>query len=172
MANIKTSFIKTNAALIMLASIAALSGAYIGQYFYGLKPCVLCIYQRIPYVLIIIIGIFIYKYSSKINFSRVMLYFCSFVFMAGALLALFHVGIEKGIINEPMSCSVNTEKHFSSIKELRQAIATAPINSPKCKDVQFSIFGISMAGLNFMYSLLLSIYSFLVAKGLAPKSHA
>jgi disulfide bond formation protein DsbB len=149
------------ASFLILASVVALIAAYVSQYIFDIKPCILCIYQRVPYFLTIVALIFVFNYSSKIHFSTTMIYFCSFVFMVSALLALFHVGVEKGFIEEPTSCSLSSEENYQTLDQLREAILNSQ-NSPKCSEVQFSLLGVSMAGWNFIYSLILSIYSFLL----------
>lgn len=161
MANNKAKIIKLRASFLIIASALALITAYVSQYMFDIQPCILCLYQRAPYFLTIVALIFVFTYSAKIHFSTTMIYFCSFVFMISALLALFHVGVEKGFIEEPTSCSLSSEENYQTLDQLREVIHNSQSN-PKCSEVQFSLFGVSMAGWNFIYSLILSIYSFLL----------
>lgn len=122
--------------LLLFASIFALSFAYVGEYVFGLDPCTLCIYQRVPYFFVILFCVFGFIAPSfkkcSIDLSFLALIIC-------CAIALYHVGVEKHLIIEPSSCSLNIE-------------------GKRCSEIQFSFLGISMAGLNAIYSGSLSIF--------------
>ncbi len=165
MANSKQIIIKNTLISIMVAAALALCGAYIGEHVFGLKPCILCLYQRIPYFMVIAIALIGYFFKQN-NLSRTIIYFSSLVFLLGALLALFHVGVERGWINEPSTCTTNIEEVYGSISALKTAVYSSAGNMPSCKEVQFVFLGMSMAGWNFIYSLILAIYCFFTGKKL------
>ena len=83
--------------------------------------------------------------------------------MASVLLSGYHVGIEKGIIEPIFSCTgdnINTLEKEEILKSLNNI-------QPNCKDVDFSIFGVSLATLNFIISFVLTtviVYIFKYAK--------
>lgn len=162
MANNKPLLIRRNTTLIIVSCIIALSIAYISEHVFKIEPCILCIFQRLPYFIVIIVALFIWSYPTKIHFVKALIYFCAFTFLVGTLLALFHVGVEKGFIKDPVTCSVKTEESFQTIEQLKQSMLNSgTTNMPRCSEVQFAIFGISMAGFNFMYSLILTAYCLL-----------
>ena len=83
--------------------------------------------------------------------------------MAGVLLSGYHVSIEKGFIEPMFSCT------GENIKALEKEEILKSLNNiqPDCKDVDFSIFGVSLATLNFIISFVLTIvivYIFKYAK--------
>ena len=69
-------------------------------------------------------------------------------------LAGYHVGIEYGLINELSSCKTEVSKNISKdilLKELQSKLA------PSCKEVAFKLFGLSLASINMIMSLILTI---------------
>jgi disulfide bond formation protein DsbB len=133
--------------IILFISLTCLSCAYIAQYAFGLKPCVLCLYQRIPYALaaaLAVIGI-IYKKNFKIFFLL--------IFLSSTLLASYHVAVEQHIMTSK-SCS-NKLDFASNIEELNKQLSAQ--DQPSCDKVEFAFLGISFAGWNLLLSLCLSI---------------
>ena len=141
-----------NIFLIVILAIISLMiiSALIIQYWLGHEPCKLCLYQRIPYflsMLLIIKILFIKKYE------RITLLILSLVFISSAILAFYHFGIEQGFFNEPLACiNENLSKTFSK-EELLQQLKQ---NSISCKKVNFKILGLSLATINTIFSLVLS----------------
>jgi len=127
-----------------------LVSAFIIEHQLGHKPCKLCLYERIPYflsILLIIKMLFIKKYE------RITLLILFLVFISSATLAFYHFGIEQGFFKESLACAVkNLSENLTKedlLKELSQ-------NTISCKDVSFNIFGISLAAINTIFSILLS----------------
>ena len=109
-----------------------------------------------------------YSIVSKFNFffvgnKKILLIILGLTFLAGILLSGYHVSIEKGIIEPLFSCT------GENIKALEKEEILKSLNNiqPDCKDVDFSIFGVSLATLNFIISFVLTIvivYIFKYAK--------
>ena len=131
----------------MFAIFFALYVEYILQY----KACKLCIYQRIPYVAAIFISFIGYNYfkNDKILILIVM------IFSLSALISGYHYGIENNIFKEFSGCNNNTIEIIDK-SELLKSLSN---NFSSCKDVNFKLFGISLAGINLLLSLLIVIYS-------------
>ena len=123
--------------------------AFVIEYKLGHQPCRLCIYERIPYFLsiLLIIKMFFIK-----QYERITLLIISLVFISGATLAFYHFGIEQGFFNESSVCKTNTFEILSKEELLEQLKQ----NSVSCKDVSFKILGLSLAAINTMLSLVLS----------------
>jgi len=146
---------------LSVMSVAALTAALTGQYGFDLHPCVLCIFQRIPYIIVIgfgLIGIFL---SLKVNAKAgaIMIALCSMTFLINSGIAFYHVGVEqKWWANG--SCSV---PDFStlSFEEMQEKINNAPAVS--CDAIAWQMFGISMAGYNMILCFLLGIYSLIAS---------
>ena len=152
--NIKKFFI-----IVFAISFFSLAAALYVEYVLSFKPCVLCIYQRIPYAMALLISLIAFFYDNK----KILLVILGLTFMAGVLLSGYHVGIEKGIIEPIFSCTgdnINALEKVEILKSLNNI-------QPDCRDVDFSLFGISLATLNFIISFVLTIvivYIFKYAK--------
>jgi disulfide bond formation protein DsbB len=139
------------AAAIALASAGILAVAYISQYGFGLKPCTLCLYQRGPYALNIVLGIMAVLASFRYpRLTRLILYVAVLSFLSGAAIAGFHVGVEQGWWKGLASCGGNIPTG-ATIEELRAFMEQQAI--VRCDKPAWEMFGISMAGYNFLLSL-------------------
>ena len=141
---------KTTLHLILLFSIFALSAAYFIEYILGHQPCNLCLIERIPYAISIII-IVICLFTQK--FEKITLIILSITFFAAALLSFYHFGIEQGFIKESLVCDLSNPGNELSREALLNQLKEMPIS---CKDVTFKIFGLSLATFNVFISIILS----------------
>ena len=140
---------------IAVASAIILSAAYISQYGFGLKPCILCLYQRVPYTLNITLGILAFLASFRYpRLATLVIYLAALSFLTGAAIAGFHVGVEQGWWKGLPSCGGDIMPQNVSVEELRQAMMHQAI--VRCDQPAWVLFGISMAGYNFAMSLALS----------------
>ena len=127
-----------------------LVSAFIIEHRLGHKPCKLCLYERIPYflsVLLIIKMLFIKKYE------RVTLLILFLVFISSAALAFYHFGIEQGFFNESLACTAGDLSKTYSKEQLLEQLKQDTIS---CRDVSFKILGLSLAAINTILSLILS----------------
>ncbi len=152
--NIKKFYI-----IIFALGFFSLVAALYVEYILGFKPCILCIYQRIPYAIAILISLTAFFIGNR----SILLIILGLTFLASILLSGYHVSIEKGIIEPLFSCT------GENIKALEKEEILKSLNNiqPDCKDVDFSIFGVSLATLNFIISFVLTIaivYIFKYAK--------
>ena len=142
-----------NIFLIVILAIISLTiiSALIIQYWLGHEPCKLCLYERIPYflsMLLIIKIIFIKKYE------KITLLILFLVFMSSAILAFYHFGIEQGFFSESLACATGDLSKTLSKEELLEQLKQ---NSISCKDVSLKILGLSLAAINTIFSLVLSV---------------
>jgi len=128
-----------------------LIGAFIIEYGLDQKPCRLCIYERIPYfiALLMIAKIFLIKGNEKITLLLLSLLFC-----IGSILAFYHFGIEQGFFNESSVC---TSKNLSETLTKDQLLEQLKENTVSCKEVGFKVFGLSLATINTIFSICLSV---------------
>jgi len=143
--------------VLMAASIAVLGSAVASQYLGGLVPCILCQYQRVPYVAILMIA------TTALLFPRVTfeaLIIAAMTFTIGGAIGVFHVGVEQVWWEGLKSCG-STIGATDSLDDLRAQIMAAPI--VRCTDIQWSLFGISMAGYNVLASAGLTTFAVLAA---------
>ena len=136
---------------IFLVSIIALVSAFFIEYFLGHQPCNLCVLERIPYFLGIIIVLLNYKF---IQFERFFMLLFSIIFLAGTILSLYHLGIEQGFIQESLVCDLKNGSNLLSKEEILKQLQEKSVS---CKDVTFKIFGLSLTSYNILISLLITI---------------
>ena len=135
---------------VLIFCILSLSVAYFIQYVLGHMPCNLCLIERIPYIVsvILISLIFIINKFEKIIFIIVLLFF-----IFGAIVSFYHFGIEQGFFNESLVCNLENNVNLSKEQLLKQ-LKGSPIVS--CKDVNFRVLGFSLATINTIISIILS----------------
>ena len=143
----------TNITLLSILSLLILSvfSAYTIEYGLGHKPCKLCIYQRFPYFIsiFIILNIIIIKRYIKIS-----LLLLSLVSLVGSIVAFYHFGIEQGFFNESLVCEVGSLDQNFSTEDLLKQLGN---NTVSCKTVTFRVFGLSLASINTIFSLVLFV---------------
>ena len=137
--------------IIMFFSFFALTAAYFIQYVLGHQPCNLCLIERIPYILVIIIITFclFLKKSEKIS-----LIIISLIFFLATLVSFYHFGIEQGFFKESLVCDLNSEVKILTPEEILKELKEKTIT---CKDVTFRVLGFSLATINTIISLILSV---------------
>ena len=139
-------------ALFFSISIIILFSAYFIEYGLGYEACNLCLIGRIPYFFIIAFSLIFFLFK---KLKKTMLIFISISFVSSVLIAFYHVGIERGFFDESLVCQIKGLKQDTSTSELLKELENN--KSKSCKDVDFTIFGLSLATINLFISLLLSI---------------
>ncbi len=141
--------INTILVLILILLLISIVAAYFIEFGLGHKPCKLCIYQRFPYFISIFLILNIILVKKYIKPTLLLL---SLVSLSGSLLAFYHFGIEQGFFNESFVCESNSLNQDLSKKEILEQLSQ---NTISCKNVTFSIFGLSLASINTIFSLAL-----------------
>tara|TARA_B100001059_G_C17796637_1_gene563446 strand:+ start:97 stop:579 length:483 start_codon:yes stop_codon:yes gene_type:complete len=132
---------------ILIFSILSLSAAYFIQYVLGHKPCNLCLIERIPYL----VSIIIISLTFAINkFKKIIFLTVGLFFIFGAMISFYHYGIEQGFFSESLICTLGNGTTATSTQDLLKQLEK---NTISCKNVTFEVFGISLAGINFIISL-------------------
>ena len=145
--NSKNLFIK----FIFLVSIIALVSTFFIEYILGHQPCNLCILERIPFLLAIIVVLLNFKF---IQFEKFFILLLTIIFLAGTILSLYHLGIEQGFIQESLVCDLKSGSNLLSKEEILKQLQEKNVS---CKDVTFKIFGLSLTSYNILISLLITI---------------
>lgn len=132
--------------VIALAALALIS-AWIMQYGFGLYPCNLCIYQRYPYGLIVILcGLLAWRGWLAPALAAALI-----LLLIEAGVAYYHWGVELGLIPLPQAClGVDLADDFEAFK------ASILADKPRCDEVAFSLFGLSIAAMNALFASLLA----------------
>ena len=142
---------KTTLNIILFISIFALISAYFVEYILGYKPCNLCLIERLPYFFSIIIILLCLTIN---KFYKIVFILLTITFAVGTILSFYHFGIEQGFFKESLVCAANNEINSLAkedlIKELQKKVVS-------CKDVQFTLLGLSLAIINTIISFILSV---------------
>ena len=137
--------------LILFVSFVALLSAFFIEYVLGHQPCNLCILERIPYVIAIVIILLNYKFS---QFEKIFLVLLVIVFLTATILSVYHFGIEQGFIEESLVCDLKNGSEATSKEKILKQLQEQKVS---CKDVTFKIFGLSLTTYNIVISILITI---------------
>ena len=137
--------------LIFIISLVSLISAYYIEYILGHQPCYLCLLERIPYGLsiLVVISYFIFKKIEKFLLLLLVL-----IFISSFAISVYHFGIEQGFLDELSACGLKNSDVTMSKEELLKQLNQINVS---CKDVTFKIFGLSLTSINILVSLFLSI---------------
>ena len=142
--------------IVFIISLLSLLIALYIEFFLGFSPCKLCIYQRIPYLIAIFLTFLGISYSKNL----VWLYALLLIFFSSLLLSGYHLGIEQEIFKEFSGCTGNSLNIIDKNELLK--LLNSEVNS--CKNVDFQIFGLSLATINFLLSFVIVILILKVIK--------
>ena len=137
--------------IIFFISLVSIILAFFIEYILGYQPCNLCLIQRIPYVLCLILIIFNYFQKKNEKFVILLLIF---TFSFSFLISFYHFGIEQGFFEESTVC---TMKNTSDVISKEELLKQLQLKTVSCKDVTFRIFGFSLTTFNMTLSLILVI---------------
>src|SRR6056300_921273 len=142
---------------LFIFNFIILISAYFIEYILKVPACTMCIYQRIPYFLsILIIVIFFLK---KIDFQKLIIILFLFS-LINIGISFYHIGIEQGFFNEISTCK--DEINASTTKDLLNQLKSKGVVS--CKEVGFTIFGLSLATINFIVNTGLILFYWIILK--------
>ena len=134
--------------IILFISIFSISSALYIEHVISIPACKLCLYQRVPYIISIILCFFGYFFSK----NNMWIYLLVLTFLSSFIISGYHVGIENNIFMEFSGCkneNINTTDKAELLQSLNNFL-------PSCKEVNFKIFGLSLATINFILSIALT----------------
>jgi disulfide bond formation protein DsbB len=148
--------------LVLAGSVGALGFALVSQFFFGLEPCVLCIYQRWPYVATIALAVLALSLGRDSLWRPWLLAAAALAFLIGGGIGVFHVGVERHWWEGTAECTGGPAA--LTVEALRAQIVGRP--PARCDEIAFSFLGLSMAGWNVVVSLALAGFSLAAARHL------
>lgn len=135
----------TLARLLALAVPAALlGGALLSQYVGGLHPCEMCIWQRWPHGIAILVAALAFLFPANSRNARLLIALAGIAIAISGAIGVFHAGVELKYWEGLTRCSTGGAM---SLDELMK------VPLVRCDQIQFSFLGISMAGWNAIFSL-------------------
>lgn len=135
--------------LVFIISLVTIILAYFIEYVLGYQPCNLCLLERIPYGLSMILILANYIFIKNDKFIILLLIL---LFAFSLTISFYHFGIEQGFFEESAVCGVNNSAEILSKEELLKQLQKKTIS---CKDVTFKIFGLSLTTFNIVLSLII-----------------
>ena len=142
---------KTTLNIILFFSVFALIIAYFIEYILGYKPCNLCLIERLPYIFSIIIislGLIVKKFEKYILILLMLIFICA------TIISFYYFGIEQDFFKESALCNSSSKINDLNKQDLLKELQNKNIS---CKNVDFTIFGLSLATINAIISLILSV---------------
>jgi disulfide bond formation protein DsbB len=137
---------------VLAASAAVLGAALLSQYWGGLAPCELCLTERWPWAVAIVVA-FVTTMAGSRPASPWVPLLLGLVFAAGSGLAFYHVGVEQHWFAGPSACTATagTPATLEALKA--QLLHQQPV---RCDEPAWTLWGISLAGWNLLASLLMT----------------
>lgn len=142
--------------LALLGSGALLAGAHAFQYLGGLAPCPLCLDQRNWHwgvIGVAVLALMVTRFRP--GWARGAALAVGLVLLGSAAMGLYHVAVEQHWVMAQCDARVNLNDLAFDIN--------AEVVAPKCDEIAWSMWGISMAGYNALISLFLALASFAIA---------
>jgi disulfide bond formation protein DsbB len=139
-------------AFVLAASAAVIGSVLASQFWGGLVPCELCLAERWPWYVALALGL-----AAAIAGSRRLLPWLAallgLVFVVGSGLAFYHVGVEQHWFQGPTACTAPAQAADSAAALTERLLQQQPV---RCDEVQWSLFGISLAGFNLIASAVMA----------------
>jgi disulfide bond formation protein DsbB len=152
------------AGFVLVASAIVLGTALLSQYWGGLAPCELCLMQRWPWAVVIVISLVVVLVGERAGLVWVAL-LLGLVFAVSVVMAFYHVGVEQHWFAGPTACTASEGGAMTLEQMKQQILGTAPV---LCDRPAWTLFGVSLAGWNLLASLIMTgccIAAWLQARG-------
>ena len=136
--------------IIFFFSVFSLLFVFILQYEYGILPCKLCIWQRLPHFLNILI---VLKILSSVSIPSYLLLLGLLNMIVAFLLSGYHYGLEQNLLNNVFSCGGKLDIKDLSTEELLKNLNKTPITN--CELEAWNFLNLSLSGWNMILTLLM-----------------
>ncbi len=146
---------------VLGVAAGSLGLAYTAQYVFGLEPCILCLYQRVPFAIAGVLAMAALFLAPRRRAMAIAL--CGLVFFVNAGIAFYHTGVEQHWWASAAGCG-DAGGGAMTLEKLRAALLSKPAKA--CDEVDWTFLGISMAAYNVPYSLALAAASLAAAFGM------
>ena len=148
MSSIKNKFLFIG---ITIFCILTLLFAYFVEYVLKHEPCNLCLIERIPYIVSIILALIVLIFN---KFEKMILISLGLLFIFSTIISFYHLGIEQEFFDESLVCDLGGQNYATSTQDLLKELGTKSVS---CKDVNFKVFGLSLATFNTIISFIVSV---------------
>jgi len=152
------------AVFILIVALASLSASLTAEHLFDKEPCVLCLYQRAPFLITGLFAITTLLLKSSSKLIPMIFLFCALTYLVGSGIAIYHVGVEK--LWWSSECSGTLSQNVT-LEQLRASLLQK-VDQP-CDDVKWKLFGVSMATYNVFFSSVLGFTSIIVCMQILKK---
>ena len=143
--------------IAIVTPVALLGGAFISQYMGGLYPCEMCVWQRWPHAVAIIFALDASALRRRPPLSALFAALAAVAIAVSGAIGVFHAGVEYGWWEGVTACTATVGN--GSTQDVMNAIMAAPIT--RCDVAPWTLWGISLAGFNAIFSLGAALLIFL-----------
>jgi disulfide bond formation protein DsbB len=149
--------ISTDKSLVFLfcAAVFALVSAYISQFYFGMEPCPLCLYQRKPFFAIIALTALTPLFFKSEKARKKILFCCALFLLINCGIALYHVGVEQKIFLGLSGCSSDALDEITDLENLKATMLKT--KAVRCDVPAFVFLRLSIAAWNALYCFFLFI---------------
>ena len=152
------------AVFILIVALISLFASLAAEYVFDKEPCILCLYQRAPFLITGLFAITTLCLKSSSKLIPMIFMFCALTYLVGACIAIYHVGVEK--LWWSSECSGSLSQNIT-LEQLRASLFQKA--DKPCDDVNWTLFGISMATYNVFFSSVLGFTSIIVCMQILKK---
>lgn len=149
-------------------SVLALVSAYISQFVFNYQPCILCLYQRIPFFIISILTISALLFAKQKKWQNATIFSCIALLFINSIIAFYHVGVEQKLFKGLGGCSAENLNEIDNLENLRAAIMMQ--NLVRCDEPQFVFLSLSMAGWNLIYCTTTALIILLIYRNIRARN--
>jgi disulfide bond formation protein DsbB len=152
--------------LALLVPAALMAGALGAQFLGGLYPCEMCHWQRWPHYLAIALAVlaFVVRGAGAV---RALVTLAGIAILVSGAIGVFHAGVEYHWWQGITACTTTAAAGGGSADQILARIMAAPI--VRCDAPQWTLFGVSLAGFNALFSLAGALAIFTLLFGRAPR---
>lgn len=142
------------AVFLLVACLAALASALYAQYGLGMRPCVLCVTERVPFALAALFAAMALGTARLVSTRRTLMGLAALALGVNAVIAAYHVGVEQFWWTSAV-CSAGAPAAAPETFDLAAAMSR-PVEDAPCDQPAWAFHGVTMAGLNVAFSGLLA----------------
>lgn len=145
---------------VLAVSVCALATAYVAQYGFGLRPCSLCLTQRVPFAVAGLLALV--ALLRPLSWQRLLMALAGLAFLVNAVIAVYHVGVEQKWWDSTCAASQSGAVNLNDLS----ALMSKPVEA-RCDEPAWQWHGITMAAMNIVFSggLALVVLAALPRKG-------
>ena len=143
--------------LAILLAVAAIGGAWFSELGLGYVPCMLCLWQRIPYYVAAVpaaLALVLLVRGAPPRWLAGLAFVLALVFLVSAGLGLFHAGVEWKWWEGPAGCGGRLELDAPSFQDFQKSLSKARV--VLCNEAPMRVLGLSFAGWNAVASVLVA----------------